>query len=65
LCSIILEDTQTVSYQVRVFHRNLAIIGLLDSLGKLTDSGIPYLSSEMQLLYKEKCYEHGTDFDVR
>lgn len=37
-----------------VYRRDPAISGSLDSLGKRTASGIPYLSPEIQLLYKAK-----------
>lgn len=50
-----------------VFRRDPVITGPLDSLGKRTDSGIPYLSSEIQLLYKAKAGtldRNKADFEV-
>lgn len=51
----------------RVFKRDPAIHGPLASLGRRTPSGIPYLSPEIQLLYKAKprtLEKDQSDFDL-
>jgi len=50
-----------------VFRRNNAIRGPLNSLGRKTDAGIPYLAPEIQLLYKarpELLEKDKADFNV-
>jgi len=37
-----------------IFRRDTAITGPIAALGRTTDSGIPYLSPEIQLLYKAR-----------
>jgi len=44
-------ETQGESW---VFRRDPSIAGLIATLGRITESGIPYLSPEIQLLYKAR-----------
>lgn len=48
---VMLMDTEGESW---VFRRDPTICGAIATLGRTTDSGIPYLSPEIQLLYKAR-----------
>ena len=51
-------DTRNDSW---VFRRDPRITGPIAALGRTTDSGIPYLSPEIQFLYKARRETLGKD----
>ena len=46
-----------------VYRRHRSIRGRIAELGRLTDTGIPYLSPEIQLLFNSKDHGRQKDFD--